>query len=451
MGIAFIDIGLEKAGMLTIADMKKHYFEEEELDENDIDIDDIKEDEKNIEELLSPGKEIIVQVLKGPLGTKGVRLTGRISIPGKFLVFYPNQEKTAISRKIYSAAEKNRIKKILKEIVEPNTGIIVRKEKKNCTADDFRDEYKILSTAWKFLEKQIESATVPSCIFDENDIVSIIVRDIFSSEIDRLVVDDKNIYNEITSRLSEYNPELATRCELYQEESPIFDAYNIEKDIERSFQSKIFLPSGGNLVVEPTEALVAIDINTGRFIGNKKYDETINKTNLEAAKEAVRQIRLRNLTGIIIIDFIDMLDEKDKQSVYEELVKAFKKDRAKYKIYPFNPLGLIEITRKRTRSTIAQTYYDQCPHCYGAGRILTKEAVLYKINLWLKRADYFLKQKPLSIYVHPEVKEVYDKNPRVLAKISSRVQVYDDNSFSKSNYKIYLSEIKKDITSRYIP
>jgi ribonuclease G len=451
MGAAFIDIGLERTAFLHYTDMVEANFFDEDEEEFEIDKKFLTKDSHKIAEYLKPHQEVIVQVHKGPIGSKGARLIKQISVPGKLLVFFPNQEKIAISRKIGSNKEKHRIKRILQEVKEQNTGLIVRTEAEDCSADELEDEYKMLLKAWKFLEKKINNAKAPSCVYDENDIVSTVVRDLFSSKIDRLVVDNKEYYQQITQRLKEYSEEMSDKCEFYNEDTPIFDAYNIEKEIEKIFHGRIYLPSGGNIVVESTEALVAIDINTGSYTGSKYYEETIKKTNMEAAKEVARQVRLRNLSGIVVVDFIDMQDERSRREVLDVLIQAFKRDRAKNKVFPFGPLGLVEITRKRTHSTIMQTYYEHCPYCHGSGRILSRDSVLFKINRWLQRAEYFIQKRPLDIFVHPIVKQTYDKNSSILAKTSNRVKVFEDMRLDQDCYRIILADEKKDVTSKYNP
>lgn len=451
LGAAFIDIGLERTAFLHYTDIVTDFFEDSD-DENSENQSKLgPQDSHKITELLKPNQEIIVQVQKGPLGNKGARLIGQISIPGKLLVFFPHQDKVAVSRKIASYQEKNRIKSILQNIKEQDTGLIVRTEAENSTEDDFAEEYRLLLKTWKFLEKKIDRTKAPACIFDENDLISIIVRDLFTSKVDRLIVDDKEYYQQITSRLKEYNPELSNRCELYLEDSPIFDTYNIEKEIEKIFHSRIYLPSGGNIVIEATEALVAVDVNTGSFTGKSNYENTIKQTNIEAATEIARQVRLRNLSGILIIDFIDMQTELSKQEVLEQLKKSFKKDRAKNRVYPFGPLGLVEVTRKRTRTTLMQTYFEHCPYCHGTGRILSKDSVIFKINRWLQRAEYFIKCKALEIYVHPYVKQSLDSNPKILTKTCNPVNVMEDSTLDRDSYRILLADERKDITSKYNP
>ena len=451
MGAAFLDIGLDRTAFLHYTDLVNENYLDDLVDDIEPDKRFLAQDSHRITELLKPNQELLVQIQKDPTGSKGARLIGQISIPGKLLVFFPNQEKIAISRRISSSKEKNRIKSILQAVKVPNTGLIVRTEAEGSTEEDFVEEYKTLLKSWKYIEKKINSTPAPACIFDENDIVSTVVKDIFSSKIDRLVVDSKDFYQQITAKLKEYSEDMSDKCEYYSEDTPIFDAYNIEKEIEKIFHSRIYLPSGGNIVIETTEALVAIDINTGSFTGKKSYEETIKKTNLEAAVEAVRQIRLRNLSGILIIDFIDMQDDQNRKDVLYKLNQALKRDRAKNKAFPFNSLGIIAVTRKRTSSTIMQTYYEHCPYCHGSGRILSRDSVLFKISRWLQRAEYFIPKKPLNIYLNPVVKQTYDKNPNILSKTSNKITIFEDPRLDQDFYRIVLADEKKDITTKYNP
>ena len=450
LGAAFVDIGLSRTAFLHYSDFIEN-LEDEVNEEKKLSRKQLEKNAHKISELLKPHDEVLVQIQKGPVSSKGARLIAQISIPGKLLVFFPNQDKIAISRKIGSNTEKNRIKSILQKVKAEHVGIIVRTEAENSSEEEFVEEYNMLYKTWLFLEKKIKESKAPCCIFDENDIVSTIVRDLFSSKIDRLIVDDRDFYSQITLRLKEYNEALSSRCELYGEDTPLFDAYNIEKEIDKILYSRIYLPSGGNIVVESTEAFVSIDVNTGSFIKGPNFHETIKKTNIEAAKEIARQTRLRNLSGIVIIDFIDMPDESSRKSVMEALKQAFKKDRAKYKISNFSPLGLIEISRKRTHSTLMQTYLEQCPHCHGSGKHLSKDAVLLQLNRWLQRCEFFIMNKEIDIYLNPSVKKKYDGNKMILSKTSNKINIKEDNSLYHDKYRIILVDEKKDITNQFNP
>lgn len=448
MGAAFIDIGLGRTAFLHYSDIVTDFLDDFE---GEIPKRILAEDSHKIKELLSPGQEILVQIQKGPIGSKGARLTGQISVPGKFLVFFPNKDRIAISRKIHSPIEKQRIRSILSEFRDQNVGLIVRTDGENCSEEEFKDEYRGLYKTWKYLERKINNSKAPCCIFEESDSASVLIRDLFSSNVDRLVIDDKAFYTKIIQRLKDYNPDLCQRIESYTEDTPIFDAYGIEKEIEKIFYSRIYLPSGGNIVVETTEALTAIDINTGSFTGSKNYESTVKQTNIEAAIETARQIRLRNLSGIMIVDFIDMQDESSRAEVLEALRKAFRRDRAKNKVYPFGPLGLVEITRKRTRTSLMNTYFEHCPHCNGTGKILSRESVLIKIDRWLSRADYFISGRPLQIIVNPIVKQTYEAHPELIQKWNNTIRVTEQADIDQDMFKIILSDEKKDITNKYNP
>ena len=452
MGAAFIDIGLERTAFLHYTDLI--------VDKMDEDIDEERKSKRKdnnpansarIVDLIQAGQEITVQVQKGPIGKKGARLTCQISIPGKFLVFFPNKDKIAISRKITSAQEKTRIRTILSSVKGPNVGLIVRTEAENCSEEEFIQEYNGLYKTWRFIEKQIKYAKAPVCIFDENNLSNTLIRDIFSSAVDRLVLDNVVLRNDVLAKLKESSPELCQRVELYTEDTPIFDAYGIEKELEKIFQSKIYLPSGGNIVIDCTEALVAIDVNTGSFTGGKNYEDTVKQTNIEAAIEAARQIRLRDLSGIVVLDLIDMNKDSSRADVLDALKKALKRDRAKNKIHPFGVLGLVGVTRKRTRPSLMHTYSEHCPHCGGTGRILSRDSVLLRIQRWLSRAEYFLYGKALEIYVHPNVKEAYGRMQEVFKEIENHLSFIEDNTLREDQFKVFLAEDKKEITAKYNP
>ncbi|MBL7149953.1 MAG: Rne/Rng family ribonuclease [Candidatus Cloacimonetes bacterium] len=443
MGAAFIDIGLSRTAFLHFKDinpnelsaLKKKIFN--------------KGNSSNINKILSQGDEIIVQVKKDPLGKKGARVTNNLSIPAKFLVYMPNVKKLAISRKITSSTEKNRIKTILEKIKDPSVGLIIRTDTESITEDDFIREYNGLAKTWKFIEKQIKHAKPPVCIYDDNDLSFSLVRDLFSSQVNRLVVDDKKLKNKIVSRLQQFTPEFMDRIELYQEDSPIFDAYGVEKEIESIFRSRVNLPSGGNITIQQTEALVAIDVNTGSFIGRDNYEETIEKTNAEAAYEIARQIRLRDLTGIMVVDFIDMKSEKNQETVFSVLKQSLKRDRATNKVYPFSPLGLVEISRKRTRPSLLLTYTEQCPHCNGTGRLLSRDSVAVSISRWLRRAKYFLKKEPLKIIVHPNVKKFIEENPDIFKEIENKLEFITEEGIEFDKFKVFSIQTKKEYTDTY--
>nr|MDK2851647.1 ribonuclease [Candidatus Cloacimonadota bacterium] len=447
MGAAFIEIGLERTAFLHYSDIVLDFLDTFEEDKPRKRLNP--SDSSQINKLLKPGQEIVVQVHKGPIGSKGARLTGQISIPGKYLVLFPNKSRIAISRKIYSQGERTRIRNILSEIKDPAYGLIVRTEADGADEDDIRNEYKALTKTWHLIEKQLKFAKAPICVFEENALENYLIRDLFGEHVDRLVIDDKDFYKSIVSQLEDISADLIPSVELYKEDSPIFDAWSIEKKIETIFHSRIYLPSGGNIKIEQTEALVAIDINTGSYTGKSHYEETVRKTNIEAAAEVARQIRLRDLSGVIVIDFIDMTDEKAKNEVLETLRKGLKRDRARNKVYPFTELGMVEVTRKRMRATIMANFSEPCPFCNGSGRIVSKDAVTMRIYRWLVRSEYFIKSKRLRILVHPDMLNHIKIHNEEFISYKDQIEFAEDPSIRVDQFKVYSLPGNEDVTSKY--
>jgi len=327
--------------------------------------------------------------------------------------------------------------------------LIVRTEAEGCDEDELRTEYEALLKTWKLIEKKIRYLKAPVCVFEENALENYLIRDLFGENVDRLVIDDKNFAKNIIHQLVDISPELIHNIEIYKEDTPIFDAWGIEKKIETIFHSRIYLPSGGNIKIEQTEALVAIDINTGSFTGKTNYEETIKKTNLEAAAEIARQIRLRDLSGVIIIDFIDMANEQNKQEVLEMLRKNLKRDRAKNKVYNFTELGMVEMTRKRMRTSLIANFSDPCPLCHGSGRIVSKDTMLMRIYRWLNRSEYFIQDRKLRIVVHPELLEHIQNNYEYFTAYKDQIEIVSDPEMRTDQFKVLLLPDLEDITAKF--
>ncbi len=447
MGAAFIDIGLERTAFLHYSDIVTDFFsliEAENQTQNTSD-----QDSSKITDLLTKGQEIIVQIQKGPINRKGARLNCQISIPGKYLVLFPGKSKIALSRKMNTSAEKNRIKNILNKVKDKNVGFIVRTDAEGISEEDLITEYEGLYKNWKLVEQKINTAPTPSCIYDQNDLLNKLIRDFFSSQVDRLVVDDKAFMKELISELKDVASDMVSRIELYDEDSPIFDAFGIERELQRIFHSHIALPSGGNIAIEQTEALVAIDVNTGSFTGHKNYQSTVKKTNIEAAIELARQLRLRDLSGMVVVDFIDMESEVAKNEVLEILKKNLRKDRAKNKAYFFGALGLVAITRKRTGPSLLNTYSEPCEYCNGTGRILSREAVAMKIHRSLERAEFYVRKKPVTLVIHPRIKEYIDSYPGFFKGIKPKVIIEEDSDIRMDTYRIFYDDKRKELTIVY--
>lgn len=447
MGAAFIDLGLDRTAFLHYTDIVVDYLDEVEGDGK---VTRKSNDSSKIGRYLHSGQEIIVQVQKGPINKKGARLTGQISIPGKFLVFFPNKSKVSVSRKIQSFKEKKRIKSFLYNLKEKDHGLIVRTEAEGCTDEELTAEYRALTKSWRVIEKQIKYAKPPVCIFDENRIQNTLIRDLFRDDVNKVIVDDLDFLKEIKSELIDIAPDLLDRIELYSEDSPIFDVFGIEKKIKSIFNSKSYLPSGGNIQIDQTEALVAIDVNTGSFTGRSRYEDTVTKTNKEAAKEVARQIRLRDLSGIIIIDFIDMSEDRSREEVLEVLKRELKKDRARNKAYPFGPLGLVQITRKRIRPSVISAYSESCPYCFGTGRILSCDTVLVNISRWLNRAEYFIKDDQIRVEVHPDIRAFILNHPDYIhSNYKFKVEFVSNEKLHRHDFKVFRGKGKEEITDQY--
>jgi ribonuclease G len=318
-----------------------------------------------IEQQLKRGQEIIVQVAKEPMGTKGARLTSFISLPGRHLVFTPTSNRIGISRRIESREERGRLRTAVKELAPPQGGFIVRTACEGVNKREIQRDVTFLTKLWGSIVKRSESSRSPALLHDDLEVALRIVRDLFSSDVERLRCDDPGTYNRILEFIHTYMPRLRSRISLYEEPEPIFDRYEIEQQLDRALERKVWLKSGGYLVIDQAEALSAIDVNTGRFVGKRNQDDTVLRTNLEAAEEVVKQLRLRNIGGIIIVDFIDMVREADRKRVTDTLAQALKRDKARSSMLKMSELGLVQMTRKRTRESLEEMLTQPCPHCEG--------------------------------------------------------------------------------------
>ncbi|MCP4582693.1 MAG: Rne/Rng family ribonuclease [candidate division Zixibacteria bacterium] len=392
---AFVDLGLEKAGFLHFSDMSDHRGESNILSDLDVFDEDGEEMPTRskygrrtpIASVLKKEQELLVQVIKEPISTKGPRITSEISLPGRYIVLIPGARHIGVSKKISSWAEKKRLRKIALEFLPDNFGMIIRTVAEGRSRKEFAADIKLLTKLWKKMKKKVDSTEAPNLVHKDIEITTGIIRDLFTPEVTKVVIDNKKEYRKFLSYLREVAPQLRDRVELYSGETPIFDAQEIEPEIEKMFSRKAWLKKGGYIVIDQTEALVTIDVNTGRFTGKSKPVNAIFETNLLAAREIARQARLRDIGGIIIVDFIDMENKEHRRKVFEEFKKALKRDRSQTYISSISDLGLIEMTRQRIRPSFMQTLSDPCPVCNGIGRVLSKESIAMKIERWFKRAS----------------------------------------------------------------
>jgi ribonuclease G len=412
MQAAFVDIGLEKASFLYVSDVYGGMEDYEEMIFQGEELPNYFNLSSQIEDLLSEGQEILVQVSKEPLGTKGTRITSHITLPGRYLVYMPTVDHIGVSRRIKDERERRRLKEVILTMRPPSGGFIVRTASEGAEPDDIRNDMEFLLRLWNNIQKKKESSTATSLIHSDLTMVLRVIRDILSPQVNRIIIDSKDEYENILSFINTYMPKQRFEIVFYDKGEPIFDAYGIEMEIDKILGRKVWLKSGGYIVIDMCEALVAIDVNTGRYVGKRNLADTILKTNLEAAKEIAYQLRLRNIGGIIIIDFIDMERVGDREKVFQAFEEALRKDRQKTSIFEISELGLVEMTRKRTRENISRILSESCPYCEGAGLIKSKTTVCYDIFREIERSSSALGGHSILVEVNPEVADLLYEEER---------------------------------------
>lgn len=435
MESAFVNIGLEKNAFLYVNDLRE--FEEKYLD-------GICNSERPIEDILTVGDEVVVQVLSEPRGTKGARVTTHYTIPGKYLVLMPNNNHIAISKKIKEEEERNRLEEIVRDLKPENMGVIIRTAAQGKSIFHFEREMEYLVKKWEDIEKKTSTAKIGEVLYKDNGIVATVLRDIFSNEIDELVIDNEEAYWEVIDYINAFSEKtLKTKIKLYNDdEIGIFERYGIEKEIENALKEEVRLECGGYLIIQKTEALISIDVNTGKNTGSYNLEQTVLNTNLEAAREIPRQLRLRNLGGIIIIDFIDMRLEEDKLKVLEALEQNLSKDRIKNNIVHFTDLGLIEMTRKRTGKPLYNYFQERCPMCEGTGKIKSKDSVIHEMMTEIKECakdeDINIIKVILSKKLKIAFKELYFDFVEDFVKNRKKKIILEENSQNDYSYEIIL-------------
>lgn len=410
---AFVDIGFERNAFLHYWDIVPSQFDsnvEVVEREGSRKRDRPKITQKDVPRLYPPGSEIIVQVTKGPIGTKGPRITTNLSLPGRYLVLLPNSDQSGISRKIENPEERQRLKRILRELSIPDgMGVVMRTAGEGKQARYFVRDLALLLEEWRSIQDRIQRQNAATCVFEEPDLVARTVRDFLTEDVDKIVVDDFGHFERIKEMIGRISRRSVGKVKVYNEPQPIFDRYNISKQLDTAFGRTVHLKSGGYIVIDETEALVAIDVNTGKHKSGKDLDSTILQVNLEAADEIARQLRLRNVGGLIILDFIDMRHPKDQRAVYNRLREALRRDKSKTHLLPISPLGLLEMTRQRQTESVQSSVYDDCPYCKGRGRVKSAETMSVEIQ---RKLVELLRKRPrdesdfqLRIVVHPTVYE----------------------------------------------
>ncbi len=448
---AFVDIGTGKNAFLHYWDMLPRQMDTvEEIFSNEAEGQRGRRPTiEDIPKLFPPGKDVLVQVTKGPIGTKGPRVTTNITLPGRYLVLLPQSPQMGISRKIEDPAERDRLREILRKLAVPKgMGVIVRTVGVERGIRAFQRDLKLLLALWKEIEEKVKTMPVPSCVYREPDLIGRVIRDFLIEDVTRIVIDSKERYEEILEKVRAVRHALADRVVLHDERQPIFERYGIERQIENIFRRRVWLRSGGTIVVDETEAMVAIDVNSGRSRGGKDQSATILETNLEAADEVARQLRLRNVGGLIVVDFIDMKHRADRAAVLKRFRDALKRDRAKTKVLPISMLGLLEMTRQRIEESVQESYFVDCPYCRGRG--LVKSPLSMSVEIQRRISEILRRTRSegredesvrLKILVHPEVLQRLRKDDEELLegleeRFRGKLMFRSDSSLHLEEFKI---------------
>ncbi len=456
---AFVDIGFEKNAFLHYWDIVPNQFDSgvEIVDRPTKRRDRPKITQKDIPRLYSPGSEIIIQVTKGPIGTKGPRVTTNLVLPGRYLVLLPNSDQSGISRKIESQPERQRLKKILRELAIPeNMGVIMRTAGEGQQKRYFVRDLALLLEEWHGIQEKIKSQGMATCVFQEPDLIERTVRDFLTEDVERIVVDSPKAADRMKAMIQKISHRAARKVILYTEAQPVFDRFLISKQLENAFSRQVHLKGGGYIVIDETEALVAIDVNTGRHKGGKDQEASILKVNLESADEICRQLRLRNMGGLIVLDFIDMKSGRDRQNVYQRMKDGLRRDKAKTHILPISQLGLMEMTRQRHSESVRSAVYDDCPYCKGRAKVKSVETMSVEIQ---RKLQEILKKRTrdesdfqLRIVVHPTVlerlrtqdeKHLIEMEKRYFGKLSFRA----DPAMHAEQFKIQNVTNNEDLAS----
>jgi ribonuclease G len=456
---AFVDIGFEKNAFLHYWDIVPNQFDSgvEIVERATRKRDKPRITQKDIPRLYPPGSDIIVQVSKGPIGTKGPRITTNLVVPGRYLVLLPNSDQSGISRKIENQPERLRLKKILRELSIPDgMGVIMRTVGEGQQKRYFVRDLALLLEEWQGVQEKIRSQPPATCVFQEPDLIERTVRDFLTEDVERIVVDSQKAHDRMRAMISKISKRSADKIKVYAEAQPIFDRFQISKQLENAFSRQVHLRSGGYIVIDETEALVAIDVNTGRHKGSRDQESTILKVNMEAAEEICRQLRLRNMGGLIVLDFIDMKSGRDRQTVYQKVKEGLRRDKAKTHILPISQLGLMEMTRQRHTESVRAAVYDDCPYCKGRGKV--KSSITMSVEIQRKLQEILKKRSrdesdfQLRIVVHPTVlerlrtedeKHLIEMEKRYFGKLSFRA----DPAMHAEQFKIQNVTTNEELAS----
>jgi ribonuclease G len=452
---AFVDIGGEKNGFLHYWDIMPAALDSsiEAVDRGSKRREPQRRiTQKDIPNLYPAGSEIVVQVTKGSIGTKGPRLTTSISLPGRYLVLMPFSDQSGISRKIEDDRERQRLRKILRSLSIPEgMGVIIRTVGEGQKQRYFVRDLHLLLTAWRQVEENIKAKPAPSCVYQEPDLVERTVRDFLTEDISKIVVDNEKQAERIREMIGQISRRSRNKVKLYSDPEPIFEKTGVEKQIEQAFRRQVWMKCGGYIVIDETEALISIDVNTGRHKPGRDQEQTILQTNLEAADEACRQLRLRNIGGLVVVDFIDMKNRKHQHQVYQRMREGVRRDRAKTHILPISQLGLLEMTRQRQTESVISSTYEDCPYCKGRGMV--KSALSMSVEIQRKVSEVLRRHRPehfdpdnppdiqLCVFVHPDIlQRLRSQDEHLLIELEKKfygkLSFRADASFHLEQFKI---------------
>ncbi|RTE86372.1 MULTISPECIES: ribonuclease G [Gammaproteobacteria] len=436
MQAAFVDIGLDKAAFLHASDILQPVTSQTGS-QNDGPA------HKDITELVSQGQFIMVQVVKDPLGTKGARLTTEITIPSRYLVLMPRSEHVGVSQRIENDEERERLKGLTESLSDDEVGFIVRTAAESVQEDELKQDAEFLRRVWKKVRERRQRKSKGGVLYQDLNLASRVLRDMVGVEVERIRVDSKLAHQQLVDFVEEFIPEVVNRVELYEGERPIFDLFDVENEIQRALDRRVTLKSGGSLIIDQTEAMTTIDINTGAFVGHRNLEETIFNTNVEATQAIARQLRLRNLGGIIIVDFIDMQNADHKRRVLHSLEQALAKDRARTSISGFTSLGLVEVTRKRTRESLEHVLSSECPVCKGRGTMKTVETVCYEIMREIVRVHRAYDADKFVVYVSAMVAErLLNEESHALAElevfVGKQIKIQTESLYHQEQFDVVM-------------
>ncbi len=446
MQAAFINIGEEKNAFIYVDDV----IGKEETNNN--------EHLKNlsIKDLLHEGQELMVQMIKEPMGTKGARVVTQVTIPGRYLVFLPNIEYIGISRRIENEAERERLKSIVTSFKGPGVGVIIRTAAEEVEAGELQSDYEFLVNVWKKIQKKVKKGACPSLLYRDHDLLYRILRDYLSKDISRLLIDEMDAYAKATELVKSLAPSCKNRIQLYSDETPLFEAFNVELQLEKALKKKVWLDCGAYLVFDQTEALAVIDVNTGKFTGSINLEDTVFQTNMMAAVEIARQIRLRNLGGIIIVDFIDMVSDEERAQVIAKLSTELQQDKTKINILGFTSLGLLEITRKKVKQSLREILQVECENCDGVGYVPSLDSFAQKAMRSIKQIVNSTKDESLLIGVNPQIAAILigpgganlDKTEHTLNKT---IFIKGQENLKDDQVHLLASGTKNEIEALFLP